>query len=289
MKYLTKKDIALRKRDANSHKGDNGRVLIIGGSQDYAGAPALAAIAALRAGCDIAVVAAPEKVAWAINAVSPDIITKKLPGEHFRMAHAAQIINMAENFDCILIGNGAGQHLETKSFLHRVIRKISESGKPMVIDADALKLDEYAGKNSLLDELNNVVFTPHRKEFELFTGVKLPIGFEDKAKVVSSAVQSMNGSNVILLKGRRDIIASKDNLLINQTGNEGMTVGGTGDVLAGVTASFIAQKNDLFVSACAAAYVTGLAGDMRLKTMGIGFIASDLTYQVPFAARALRR
>ena len=95
----------LKKRDPESHKGDHGKVLIVGGSKDYIGAPALAGMAALRTGCDWVTIACPEKVAWAINSMYPDLITKKFPGDIFHFEDVKHIIDLSESFDAVLIGN----------------------------------------------------------------------------------------------------------------------------------------------------------------------------------------
>ena len=91
MNYIIKKQIKLLKRKKKSHKGDNGRALIIGGSEDYIGALALAGLACLRSGCDLVTIAAPEKVAWAVNCLSSDLITKKVKGTYFKLSHANEI------------------------------------------------------------------------------------------------------------------------------------------------------------------------------------------------------
>lgn len=290
MKYITKKDLALNKRRPDSHKGDNGRVLIIGGSKEYVGAPAIAGMAALRAGCDIAVIAAPEKVAWAVNTYSPDLITIKLRGDSFDMFHSRELEKVVERFDCVLIGNGMGQERETAKFVARMLKILVEMKKPIVIDADALKIigSDEGKANKILEIMDNAILTPHKKEFELMSGVDLPISFEEKPMVLRNTLEKTEGDNVILLKGRIDIVASKKYFAYNNTGNEGMTIGGTGDVLAGIAASLAAQRNNLFTSACAAAYVNGLAGEYLFRKSGIGFTASDIAHNIPVFMRQIR-
>ena len=103
MEFISKKYIKLPKRRKDSKKGDNGRVLIIGGSKDYIGAVALAGLAALRSGVDWVTIAAPEKVGWAINALSPDLVVKKYKGDDFCAARAKDILNFEKEFNAILI------------------------------------------------------------------------------------------------------------------------------------------------------------------------------------------
>src|SRR3989338_10833500 len=122
-----------KKRKPKSHKGQHGTVLVIGGSEQYPGAVALASIAALRAGADLVYAAAPEKVAWAVNCLYPDIITVKLPGKNFQERHVKTCLAYALKADVVLVGNGmAGADAFLKSFLKKV-------KKPLVLDAGALQ------------------------------------------------------------------------------------------------------------------------------------------------------
>src|SRR3989338_11684211 len=149
MQYISKKDIVLPKRKATSKKGDNGRVLAIGGSKDYVGAVALAGLAALRSGVDWVTVAAHEKVGWAINALSPDLVVKKYKGDDFCAARAKDILKLEKGFDAVLIGNGIGMH--AKTFVKKYVK---ETKKQLVVDADGIKAIS-------LDDVNNAILTPH--------------------------------------------------------------------------------------------------------------------------------
>jgi NAD(P)H-hydrate epimerase len=257
------------------HKGENGRVLVIGGSKDYIGAPALAGIAALRSGVDISVVAAPEQTAWTINSLSPDLITKKFEGEFFNWDNVKDVIELAEEFDSVLIGNGLGLEPGTQDFVKEVCERTTV---PMVIDADAIKA--LAGA-----EVDNAVFTPHQTEFQILTGETLPDSIEVRAKIVQRFAKERL---IFLLKGETDIIADNKQFKYNKTGNSGMTIGGTGDVLAGLTAGLLAQTKDLFNSAYSAAYLNGAIGDYLLKKKGIGFTASDMVGLIPVFKKKLK-
>lgn len=249
--------IHLRKRARDSHKGENGRVLLVGGSVDYAGAVYLAAMAALRSGVDNVTVAAPEKVAWVINSLSPDLITVKFKGEFFAAASAKKIVALSKKFDVVVIGNGIGTRKETKKFAAEVIRK-AKSFK--VVDADAIKAVR-------LQDVSNAIITPHRREFEILL---------KNSGCGEDAVRRLIGNNVIIVKGAVDKIISKDKTAFNRTGNAGMTVSGTGDVLAGLAAGILAQEKGLWKAAVAAAYVSGKIGDSLFKKRGYGFTASDM-------------
>lgn len=257
--------IRLKGRGKASHKGDNGIVLVIGGSRDFIGAPALAGMAALRSGADLAIVAAPEKTAWAINEISPDLITKKLKGDYLSPENLDEMKEWIDRCDSILIGPGLGRRTETREFIKRILKL----EKIKIVDADAISAVD-------LKSLKNSVITPHRREFEILL---------KNNDLDEKNFQKNLKNNIVLLKGPVDKIISKDKLRLNNTGNEGMTKGGTGDVLAGIAASLAAQGNPLFESAYAAAFINGRAGDNLKSEMGYGFLASDLVKGIPRVMR----
>jgi len=260
MGYLAKKYLHLPKRKESSHKGDNGKVLVIGGSEEYVGAVALAGIAALRSGCDWVTIAAPEKVAWAVNCLYPDLVVKKVKGKKFTPSHLPELLRLAEKHDVILLGNGIG--LESRAFVKGFIKKIR---KPMVIDADALKVIS-------LDDVKDSVLTPHKGEFHALLR---------NTRIQQGKLLKHLGSNVIIIKGRIDHIISKKGVFLNKTGNAGMTKAGTGDVLAGLCAGFFAQNKNLLEAAKLAAFYNGYVGDILLKKKkGFTFLASDMAKEI---------
>lgn len=283
MKFLTKKDIKLPKRREESHKGDNGLVLVVGGSKDFIGAVTLAGLAALRSGADLVKVVAPEKVAWVINAYSPDLVTVKLKGSYFNLNHFGLVKKSMEKFDVLLIGNGVSLNNETKKFCQKTIKNIK---KLKVIDADAIK-------SISIDDAENSIITPHSKELEYFlinSRIKHSIikkinnekNIIKKSKLIKKTTQKfLNKNNIILLKGKVDAIISKNKIFYNKTGNAGMTKGGTGDILAGLCAGFLAQSKDLVQSAINAAYFNGLIGDILMKKKkGFTYLASDMVEEI---------
>tara|TARA_Y100000310_G_scaffold345464_1_gene465276 strand:- start:1666 stop:2466 length:801 start_codon:yes stop_codon:yes gene_type:complete len=261
MKYISKREIKLPKRKKSSKKGDNGKVLVVGGSKYYIGAISLAGLAALRSGVDWVTIAAPEKVAWCVNSLSQDLVTVKLKGDYISLNHASKIEKLAKKYDVVLIGNGMGVRKETKQFLKRII-KIKNL---KVIDADALKQIK-------LQDVHNAILTPHHKEFSMLL---------KNSKLKKSNFKKYLKDNIVLLKGPIDVIISKNKTLFNKTGNEGMSKAGTGDVLAGLTAGFLAQSKDLMQSAINAAYFNGLIGDILLKKKkGFSYLASDMVEEI---------
>ncbi|HLD87419.1 MAG TPA: NAD(P)H-hydrate dehydratase [Candidatus Nanoarchaeia archaeon] len=282
MKFLSKKDLKIPKRSPSSHKGDNGVVLAVGGSREYPGAITLSSLAALRSGCDIVRVAAPEKVAWAVNAYSPDVITIKLKGEYITERHYPILQPYLEKSDVLLLGNGMTISREGKA----LCRKIVKNNKLKVIDADALKMLS-------LQDLRNSIVTPHLRELEALlrnskisiTPIKTIINEKDTKKraslIQNAAKQWLEKNNIILLKGKIDTIISKDGIFYNRTGNAGMTRGGTGDVLAGLCAGYLAQSKDLLQSAKNAIYINGMIGDILLrKKKGFTYLASDMVEEI---------
>jgi NAD(P)H-hydrate epimerase len=267
----------LKKRETWSHKGDHGKVLVIGGSRDYIGAPALAALAALRTGIDLSIVAAPEQVAWTINTYSPDLITKKFEGDFFNWDNVKDVIDYCEdgNFNAVLIGPGLGLEPNTMDFVKEIVERIQ---LPKVIDADALKALKDA-------EIRNAILTPHKAEFYALTEEQLPDDFDKKVKIVKNFAKE---DKIILLKGHTDIITNSYEVKLNHTGNPGMTVGGTGDVLAGLCLGFLAQTRDLLDSAYAAAYLNGKIGDYLLRKKRYGFAASDMIELIPIIKKKIK-
>ncbi len=265
----------LMERKKTARKGENGTLLVIGGSEDYVGAPALSGLSALRAGCDSVTIAAPDKVAWTINRMSPDLITKKFSGSYFTLKHAKELTKLSDLFDTALIGPGL-----TRKSDRCVQYFVKKSMKLKVIDADALKPLSFK-------EPHNAILTPHYKELEsmLLNSRKeflLPKLRESNPKEKGEILQGnlkyfLQNNNVLLIKGPTDIIISRNKISLNKTGNPGMAKAGTGDILAGLAAGLLAKTKDLFKSAVAASYLNGYVGDALLKKKkGYSFIASDI-------------
>ncbi|MEK6941366.1 MAG: NAD(P)H-hydrate dehydratase, partial [archaeon] len=266
MKHVTSKQAAkcIKKRDPGSFKGQNGKVLVIGGNDDLIGAPALAAqsaLAVLRSQTDLVTVLAPKKCGFVINTYSPDLIVKKVDGKFFSERHLKIALENAEKADAVLIGPGLGLNEQTKKFVKKFAEK---NHKPLVVDADAIKA--LAGHRFS----HKAIITPHQKELEIFCGKKIGAKKELTAKETAKKYNC-----VVLLKGRIDIISDGNIAFYNRTGNAGMTVGGTGDVLAGFCAAFAAKGTKLLDAAVCAAYINGLVGNCLKKKFGYGFIASD--------------
>ena len=273
--------LRLKNRDSSSHKGNNGRLLIVGGSGDYSGAPAIAGMAAIGTGCDLVYVAAPFNAAQAIKSTSPDLIVKSLEGDKLSLKHLDEILDLSENVDAVLIGPGAGIDDETSKLFNVLVTKIK---KPIVLDADSLKQVEL----SLIKNRDDMILTPHIFEFKSFFKVsydlKLDIDSYDFKKVDENITEFQQIyrqiKSSVIVKGQYDLILSGTKFRINKSGNPGMTVGGTGDALAGIAAALLSQGLSSFDSSCLAAFINGLAGDGAFDEKGNGFSATDLVSHI---------
>jgi len=264
-----------KSRPSESHKGDFGRLLIVGGSETFSGAPTLVAFGAMRTGADLAYVAAPAKTAHAISSMSPDLITIKLEGEHLNAKNLPELKRHFRKVDAVVIGPGLGLHAETGRAVKALVDAVEESGKPLLLDADGLKA--FVGfKRKLRIPL---VLTPHAGEYAMLTGKKLPKNLKERIDHVRKTAAELGA--VILLKGATDVVSDEKRFKLNFTGNPGMTVGGTGDVLSGVVGAFLAQRIDKFEAAVAGAFVNGAAGDFVFAEKGYHMVASDLIEWIP--------
>jgi NAD(P)H-hydrate epimerase len=267
--------LATKPRPSESHKGDFGRLLVIGGSETFSGAPALVALAALRTGVDLAYVAAPEKTAQTIASMSPDLITIKLEGTHLNVGNVSALKTYIEAANAIALGPGLGLHPETREAVKAVIEAVESAAKPLLLDADGLKaFAEFKKKLNV-----PLVLTPHAGEYAILTGKKLPEDLKEKISEVQKTAVELGA--IVLLKGPVDIISDEKRFKLNFTGNPGMTVGGTGDVLSGIVGAFLAQQIDPFEAAVAGAFVNGAAGDFVFEEKGCHMVSTDLIQRIP--------
>ena len=270
-------DVSLvtKPRNLTAHKGDFGRLLVIGGSQVYSGAPALVSLAALRTGVDIVYLAAPEKTAYAISAMSPDLITIKLDGENLKPTNIETIKPYLSMVDAVAIGPGLGMNAETVKFVKVCVDEVEKAKKPLLLDADGLKA--FAKFKRALKV--PFVLTPHVGEYTILTGEELPDNQEERVVAIQKNSKKLNAT--ILVKGKIDIICDAERTKLNFTGNPGMTVGGTGDVLSGIVSGLLAQGADAFEAAVAGAFVNGAAGDFVTSEIGFHIVATDLLDWIP--------
>ncbi len=263
----------------DSHKGQNGRVLIVGGSLDYYGAPILAAMGALFGGTDLVYLMVPECNFEVSRSYYPDFIVRSFPGDHLDARGVEPIAHVATLARAMLVGPGIGYHRDTIEAVHALAKKVK---MPVVLDAQAIQaLDRHNVRDNA-----RVLLTPHAQEFSDFCGEHFPSLLIEKVEHVKKIAARFNVN--ILVKNPIDILASYDgHFCINQTGNPGMTSGGTGDVLSGFVASLMSRGLSPYDAARIGVYIVCVAGDELLSQKGHAFTATDLALHLPYTIRGL--
>lgn len=264
-----------RSRPPEAHKGDFGKVLVVGGSEIYSGAPALTAMAAYTVGVDLVYVAAPETVADIITGFSPTLITLRLKEEHLTPESVEELLHLLDRVDSVVLGPGLGLHEETVEGVKRLLDELESRGIPTLIDADGLKAAAELSRRFRTP----TVLTPHGGEFKMLSERELEGGVEERGRVVEEEAKRLGAT--ILLKGHIDIISDGLHTRYNRTGNPGMTVGGTGDVLSGVVAAYMALGAHPFEAAVAGAFINGYAGDLAYGEKGYHLSPLDLLERIP--------
>ncbi len=268
-------------RPPEIHKYNYGLLLVIGGSEFYSGSPALAAMAAFKSGVDMVQVIAPKRAADIIASFSPNLAAYPLEGDHLTEEHLSTLISMTKSAEivshgkmAVVIGGGAGRSKETQRVICDYLSQVSV---PVVIDADAI---HAIAKNSELIAQKPFLITPHSYEFFLLTEKEVKeLPTKEKIKLVKEEAQRLG--TTILLKGKVDVISNGKETILNETGNPYLTVGGTGDTLAGISGSILAQGFKPFLAAQAAAFINGKAGEVAAKTKKEGLLATDLIEAIP--------
>ena len=268
------------KRDPNSHKGMNGRVMIVGGSKEYFGAPILSALGSLYSGADLVYVFVPECNFDVSRSHYADLIVRQFPGDYLDMKAVTPILEFAKKCDCILIGPGLGEREATMEALLRIVKALEV---PTVLDAGAIQVFQ-----KIKDvPQQQILLTPHHNEFETLTGKDIKISGSLSNKVVLLRTLATDLKINILLKGPQDLIASEEgDLSLNNTGNAGMTVGGSGDVLSGFAAGLISQGASPYHASQIAVFLNGKAGDSLYKQKGFAYSASDIAFELPYVIKS---
>lgn len=260
----------LRKRSREMSKGDAGKVLIVAGSKGMAGAAVLAASGALRSGAGLVKVAAPWEITNVIQIGIPEATCLVLGEDGHNTLD--QIMNEARNFDAVAVGPGLGRSPEKTELIEHIIKNIR---KPLVLDADGI--NAIADNPAVLKEAKApVILTPHPGEMGRLIGKSAKEVNQDRVRIAKSFSSEYNVT--LILKGADSMIAVPEGrVYINGTGNPGMATAGSGDVLTGIVAAFLAFGKDPEMAAAVGAFVHGLAGDRKVKTIGeYGMLASDI-------------
>ena len=261
-------------RDPWGHKGNYGKILLLCGSRGYTGAAALSAMGALRTGAGLVFLGVPESI-YAIEAVKlNEPVVFPLPDVDGMLGEQAipAILNRLPRMDAVLIGCGLGQSQGTMA----VLRAVLETAEcPVVVDADGINL--LAQNISLLRERTApTILTPHDGEFARLGGILT----EDRMTSAREFAKQMGC--VLLLKGHRTCISDGEVCYENSTGNPGMAVGGSGDVLAGMIVSLLGQGIAPLEAAACGAWLHGAAGDLCASQLGqYGMLPTDMLNVLP--------
>ncbi|MCH8741749.1 NAD(P)H-hydrate dehydratase [Patescibacteria group bacterium] len=272
------------KRPNVRRKYDYGLLIVIGGSEFYSGPPALSSLAAFHSGVDMVRIIAPKRAADIIASFTPNLAAYPLKGDLLTKEHLATLLEMtkgakevARGKAAVVIGGGMGRSQETQEVIVDFLSEISNVDIPCVIDADAIhavynKPEIISGKLFL--------FTPHSYEFSILTGKEV-FGKTDEEKIKIVQEEAQRLQTTILLKGEIDIISNGQEVALNKTGTSFLTVGGTGDTLAGIAGALLARGISPFEAGQAAAYINGLAGEISAKKLGESLTATDLIEEIP--------
>ena len=261
-------------RDVDAHKGDFGKILLICGSKGYAGAAYLAAMGALRCGAGLVYLGVPESI-YAIEAVKlNEAIVFSLPDADGKLSEAAiaPLMERLPRVDTVLIGSGLGQSAGTMA----VVKAVLENAPcPVVLDADGINLIA-AHKDIVRGRTAPTILTPHAGEFARLGG-DISMGRVEAAQKLAKDLDC-----IMLLKGHATVVTDGEVTYINPTGNPGMAVGGSGDVLSGIIAALIGQGVEPLQAAACGAWLHGAAGDLCAAQIGqYGMLPTDMVNVLP--------
>jgi len=274
-------------RPSDSNKGNYGHALIVGGSVGKAGAAAMAGMAALRVGAGLATVATPLSVLQTVAGFAPEIMTEALGDTDagtigMRSFEFGLMDSLTEGKRAIVIGPGLGRHIETQELVRTCVERYRG---PLILDADAL--NAFQGATERLTGFGrSVILTPHPGEMARLLGKTAEEIQKNRLGLARSFASEHHV--IVVLKGHRTLTVHPDGTAwVNPTGNPGMATGGTGDILTGMIAGFVAQNPDrVFEAVVAAVFLHGLAGDVARDSVGeYSLVATDLLSALPEAFR----
>ena len=283
-------------RSPRAHKGTFGRVLVVAGSQEYAGAALLAGMGAARSGAGLVCLATPESVGLRLMGLVPELTALLLAEEAPGLASPVgwrRLASEAPGYDAVVIGPGMGRH---PSAQRRTRAFLGEMERPVVVDADAL--NALAGARAWWRPLRgSMVLTPHPGEFARLRGegganpqVDDDLGEDDAARADAAAAAAIRWGKVVVLKGARSVIAAPDGeVLRSDVATPALATAGSGDVLAGSIAAFLAAGCEPLAAAGCGVAVHGAAGLLAEDRIGrAGVIARDIAGLLPEAIEQLR-
>ncbi|HKO41515.1 MAG TPA: NAD(P)H-hydrate dehydratase [Nitrososphaeraceae archaeon] len=286
-KLVTVNDDMIKKlwvpRKNSSRKGDNGIVLVVGGSRIYHGAPVLASIAALRSGIDLVYTAVPSINVESTRSYSPNLIVIPLVDQRLTTGSAARLIKtLPKKVDVATIG--MGMNIAKKEALLSLIEKLLKYGTKLVLDASAL-IPEILPKI----KGSGCIITPHGGEYMRIFETELnnynnnnnDNNNRENEQILDVLNNAKKYGITIILKGWKNIISNGELTTVIERSTPAMTVGGTGDVLAGLVGGLFSKLNSSFDASCAAVYLNGISGFVAYQKLGLHIVASDLLDNLP--------
>jgi ADP-dependent NAD(P)H-hydrate dehydratase / NAD(P)H-hydrate epimerase len=289
LNLITAREIAplIGPRPPASNKGNFGHVLVLGGSTGKAGAAAMAGMAVLRAGAGLSTVATAKSVMPIVAGFHPELMTEVLEETESGSISLVSLEHgwvdqLVKGKTVLAVGPGISRHADTAAFVRGVVKKYKMH---IVLDADGLNAFEDRAAE-LKTKAGTLVITPHPGEMARLTGLTIAAVQRDRLNVARTFAREHE--LIVVLKGHRTLVAQPDGTVwVNTTGNPGMSTGGTGDILTGMTAGLIAQNPDRIADAViAAVHLHGLAGDVARESMGEhSLVATDLLAALPEAFR----
>ena len=272
---MVKKFIPSRK--SSSRKGDNGIVLVVGGSYIYHGAPVLSSIAALKCGTDLVYTCVPKINVSPTRAISPNLIVIPLVDQKLTRGAVNKLVGaLPRNLDSATIGMGLA--IQERNSLLQLVKSLLDRDVRLSLDASALVPEILP-----LLENKNVVVTPHAGEFKHLFGESPPNTKVQRIKLVEKYAK--NNGITILLKGPTDIISNGKITYLYEKKIPAMTVGGTGDVLSGLVAGLLSKSRNALECAAAAAFINGLAGKSAQKKLGLHLTSTDILDEIPYVMK----
>lgn len=269
------KEIILKKRERNSHKGTYGKTLIVAGSYGMAGAALMCGKAAVKSGVGL--------VRFLVDVELFDVLQSQVPEATCMDKKLHYDIDLNE-YKSIAIGPGIGKGKSNIGIIKRVLNEYTGT---LIVDADALNcIMKYTLYGNVTQSKANVILTPHMAEAARLLEVDRVLDDERKEKALELS-QSFNST--VVMKGNNTIVVSNEEIYFNETGNPGMATGGAGDVLTGIIAALAAQGYEPFEASKIGVYVHGLAGDICEAEIGqIGMTAIDILDKVPKAFKTIQ-
>ena len=264
-------------RKSSSHKGDNGRVLVVGGSYIYHGAPILSSIAALKSGTDLVYTCVPKINVSSTRSISPNLIVIPLVDQKLTRGAVNKLVGvLPKNLDSATIGMGLA--IQERNSLLQLVKSLLDRDVRLSLDASALVPEILP-----LLKNKNVVVTPHAGEFKHLFGESPSNTKIQRIKLVEKYAK--NNGITILLKGPTDIISNGKTTYLYEKKIPAMTVGGTGDVLSGLVAGLLSKSRNTLECAAAAAFINGLAGKSAQKKLGLHLTSMDILDEIPLVMK----